>query len=121
MVLCPCMSLASILDTARKLGIPVVITNDQGLAPQVVMPFEDFASMVGVTTPSRERKPRLTSIPKTKDEVIQALEGLKGERIPDDEIFDVSVEEEVVAEPSEADQLLEDHFYFEQLDDKESP
>jgi hypothetical protein len=114
------MSLTSILDTARKLGIPVVITNDRGDAPQVVMPFEDFASMVGVTTP-KERKPRLTSIPKTKDEVIQALEGLKGERIPDDEVFDVSVEEEVVTEPSGDGQLLEDHFYFEPLDDKESP
>lgn len=114
------MSLTSILDTARKLGIPVVITNDRGDAPQVVMPFEDFASMVGVTVP-KERKPRLTSIPKTKDEVIQALEDLKGDRISDDEVFDASVEETIAVEPSEPDRLLEDHFYFEPLDDKESP
>lgn len=40
------MSLPYILSTARKLGIPVVITNDRGESAQVVMPFEDFASMV---------------------------------------------------------------------------
>jgi hypothetical protein len=40
------MSLIHILKTARKIGIPVVITNDRGKSPQVVMPFEDFASMV---------------------------------------------------------------------------
>lgn len=40
------MSLSHILGTARKLGIPVVITNDRGESAQVVMPFEDFASMV---------------------------------------------------------------------------
>ncbi|MCW1891840.1 MAG: hypothetical protein KIH65_001180 [Candidatus Uhrbacteria bacterium] len=114
------MSLTSILDTARKLGIPVVITNDRGDAPQVVMPFEDFASMVGVNL-QKERKPRLTSIPKTKDEVVQALEDLKEEgRIPDEEMFGVS-SEEIVNLPPEADRLLEDHFYFEPLDDKESP
>jgi hypothetical protein len=40
------MSLINVLNTARKLGIPVVITNDRGKSPQVVLPFEDFVSMV---------------------------------------------------------------------------
>lgn len=45
------MSLPYILSTARKLGIPVVITNERGESAQVVMPFEDFASMVNGVQP----------------------------------------------------------------------
>lgn len=50
------MSLNHILGTARKLGIPVVITNDRGESAQVVMPFEDFASMVNGPQPLPARK-----------------------------------------------------------------
>lgn len=120
------MSLNHILDTARKLGIPVVITNERGDAPQVVMPFEDFASMVGVSRPL-SGKPRISDRGGTEeeDEIAQALADLTMERFDEQasEGFPSVLpdEEPVEASPAADDGFLEDHFYFEPLEDEEMP
>jgi hypothetical protein len=110
------MSLPHILETARKLGIPVIITNDRGESPQVVMPFEDFASMVGVTT-SAMKRPRMSSKDEEEDdEIAQALADLAKEEmergareaaIPGDE---PPIEKD--------DRFIEENFYFEPLEDE---
>jgi hypothetical protein len=117
------MSLNHILDTARKLGIPVVITNEEGKSPQVVMPFEDFASMVGVSRPVSS-KPRITDkvvAEEEHDEIAQALADLTMERL-DEEGTEPPVSPMKQEAPEVTDdRFLEDNFYFEPLDDKESP
>jgi len=74
------MSLNHILETAGRLGIPVVITNDRGESPQVVMPFEDFAAMAGVPGAS-VKKSRAAQAIQPEDEVAEALADLTRERI----------------------------------------
>jgi hypothetical protein len=118
------MSLNHILDTARKLGIPVVITNERGESPQVVMPFEDFASMVGVSRPGAG-KPRITDrmeIEEERDEIAQALADLTMERFDEQADEPIpSMDEGQEEEPGAAEEgFLEDNFYFEPLEDKES-
>lgn len=113
------MSLNHILETARKLGIPVVITNDRGEAPQVVMPFEDFASMVGVAGPMAG-KPRVTKDPSVEDEVAQALADLTLERVEQEGEMSLPETPSGALEEGPGEDFLEDHFYFEPIDDKES-
>jgi hypothetical protein len=118
------MSLNHILDTARKLGIPVVITNERGESPQVVMPFEDFASMVGVTGPMAG-KPRVTGRVAEevdeRDEIAQALADLTMERIEEQgDIEDADLDKELASDQDD-DRFLEDNFYFEPVEDKERP
>jgi len=109
------MSLSNILDTARKLGIPVIITNDRGESPQVIMPFEDFASMVGVTT-SASKRPRVSTTEKDEDEEIaQALADIAREEVE----RATKREEKPVEMPSSGkEEFIEDRFYFEPIDEE---
>lgn len=112
------MNLSPILDTARKLGIPVVITNERGESPQVVMPFEDFASMVGVSMAAKPKNhPRIVPDSVQEDEVSEVLADLAIEDI------ERRFQEELAAaqEPEPGEQqpegLLEDQFTFEPVDE----
>jgi hypothetical protein len=122
------MSLKNVLDTARKLGIPVVITDEEGEAAQVVMPFEDFAALVGATSPSprpsatSSRKPRVTSqaANPTEDEVAQALADLTIERLSDQANQAAERLEQEMGVRKSDEGFLEDKFYLEPLEDEDS-
>jgi hypothetical protein len=111
------MSLNSILETARKLGIPVIITNDRGESPQVVMPFEDFASMVGVTT-SANKRPRVSPAVREEEdeEIAQALVDIAREEVERAGEGEIRIEEEP-AVPQKGD-FVEDRFYFEPIEEE---
>jgi hypothetical protein len=144
------MSIYRILKAARRIGIPVVITNERGESPQVVMPFEDFSSMVR-SSGRAFKKPRITdrSDEEEDDEIAQALADITMERMDreandfsagdDDDLdeldkdelnalsMDMMEEDEHTEEdvrmnaPENKDErFLEEHFYFEPLEDKES-
>jgi hypothetical protein len=134
------MSLKNVLDTARRLGIPVVITDEEGEAAQVVMPFEDFAAMVGATSPA-PRKPRITRSQEDDEEIAQALADLTLEHFTEQESsmadesrapFTVPEQRNDNIRPSEKrpqddlamavtpEDLLEDHFYLEPIDDEKT-
>ena len=124
------MSLDSILRTARKLGIPVVITNDRGESPQVVMPFEDFASMVGVSPATVSGKPRITRDAFSEDDLdsIDMTDGFEpdehdfpGEGEADENFIVKGAEPEVRDPDAATSGSLEDQFYFEPTDDQETP
>ena len=118
------MSLQHILGTARKLGIPVVITNDRGESPQVVMPFEDFASMVGVQmskTPQPQSRREIVT-----EQIEDDFSDLNLDEIEEIPMGDLSeLEREEIGEidregdGKEEGKSLEDEFYFEPIDDKE--
>lgn len=123
------MSLKNVLETARKLGIPVVVTDEAGEAAQVVMPFDDFAAMVGATTPV-SRKPRLNTesastrvtrvpIKREEEEMNRIFADLdradaKGEKpLSIDDLNRLSE-----SEPSD-DPTAEEKFYLEPVDDED--
>ncbi len=109
------MGLNHILDTARKLGIPVIITNDRGESPQVVMPFEDFASMVGVST-SVNKRPRVSKTEDEHDEIAQALADLAKEEMERGARATGGAPEELGLEKEE--RFVEENFYFEPLEEE---
>ncbi|HWQ99897.1 MAG TPA: hypothetical protein VN397_03570 [Candidatus Methylomirabilis sp.] len=129
------MSLKHVLETAKRLGIPVVITDDSGEAAQVVMPFDDFAAMVGHATPPPRKntlspsialgtghaeEPRVTKKRKGEDEIAEALADLTIERMSDQarEATDRLERDMGVRENSQG--FLEDRFYLEPIDDEKS-
>jgi hypothetical protein len=109
------MGLNHILDTARKLGIPVIITNDRGDSPQVVMPFEDFASMVGVST-SMNKRPRMSKSDDEDDEIAQALADLAKEEMERGAHTDGMATDDI--EIPKDERFVEENFYFEPLEDE---
>ena len=120
------MPLQHVLDTARRLGIPVVITDEAGDAAQVVMPFDDFAAMVGASSPAPKRKPRAVPPPPASpsptrepisDEIAEALADIQFEGIREEPFTRDDVAK---APPPSDDGFLEEKFYLEPLDDEES-
>jgi len=113
------MNLSHILDTARKLGIPVVITNERGESPQVVMPFEDFASMVGVSMSTKPKNhPRITPSNDQKDEVSEVLADLALEDIERRFQAELAAAQEQEPGEQQSEGLLEDQFTFEPIADE---
>jgi hypothetical protein len=125
------MQLNRILETAARLGIPVVITNDRGESPQVVMPFEDFAAMAGVQGAGSldSARDRLrgqgtgdrtqTRRHEAEEEIAETLANLTAERLAE--------EARETARHYHADKgseatdrsFLEEKFYLEPLEDEE--
>ena len=48
------MSLQRVLETARKMGVPVIVTDSAGLDPIVILPLEQFEAMAGESKFSAE-------------------------------------------------------------------
>jgi len=124
------MSLNHILETARKLGIPVILTNDRGDAPQVIMPFEDFASMVGVSAAPVGKRPRLSKAGDEEDEEIaQALADLAREemerKIHREPVAPAAgaeaplTDEEIESLAAQDALMLEEKFSFEPIEEEE--
>lgn len=118
------MNLHHILGTARKLGIPVVITNERGESPQVVMPFEDFASMVGVQVAKEQSTHKKEHVaPKNApasfvDEA--SFQGTENVTVEANEpIANELREDERIQVPEQERDILEDEFYFESIEGKE--
>ncbi len=54
------MSLQRIFESARKLGLPVIVTDLSGRDPMVVLPLEQFEAMAGAGE-AREPEPLISS------------------------------------------------------------
>jgi hypothetical protein len=122
------MALTHVLETARRLGIPVIITDEAGEAAQVIMPFDDFAAMVGTATPapkqsfrSQTSKPRVTRTvtPVSEDdEIARALADLQQETLEEKSTRTIADLENEMGEPRETKEgFLEEAFYLEPLED----
>jgi len=108
-----------VLDTAKRLGIPIIIMDEEGEAAQVVMPYEDFAAMVGHATPA-PHKPRVVKKAKDEDEIAQALADITFERVTD-QVKEAADRLERDIGVRQTDQgFLEDRFYLEPLDDEKT-
>jgi hypothetical protein len=122
------MPLQHVLETARKLGIPVVITDEAGDAAQVVMPFDDFAAMVNATSPTSPKtrkappsEPRTIPIrDEREDEIDLALEELQFQGIREEPLVRENPVKVPPAETPKDGEFLEDKFYLEPLNDEES-
>lgn len=116
------MSLQRVFESARKLGVPVIVTDPGGREPMVVMPLEQFEAMAGesASAPVAKSGPAPT-FQKSKEE-------LRVEQILADQASHVTKDrmEEVAGEFAKAPSggsenleiSLEERFYLEPVDDE---
>lgn len=108
------MSLQHIFESARKLGVPVILTDVGGREPMVVLPLEQFEAMAGEAPGKPKSRPVAPSaasavLPVMADEparppVVEDLPMMGAPAVPP---------------PSETDEMsLDERFYLEPLDDE---
>lgn len=122
------MSLQRVFESARKLGVPVIMTDPAGREPMVVLTLEQFEAMAGTgsepgreptSNPVRRGRPpsrRPAESPKVDDFAFPADE-LKAQP----SLAEPALEDYPVPTPSEGEISLDERFYLEPLDDGKTP
>ena len=109
-------SLQNILEVAKKLGVPVIITDQAGEAAQVVLSFEQFVAMSGVNVPeapfSKPVEQRVASEPAVVNIPIQVTPTVQS--IPNSNSS--SPEKPQISE----EMFVEERFYIEPLDPEQN-
>lgn len=125
------MSLQRVLETGRKIGMPVIITDLSGRDPMVILPLEQFEAMAGtaqkgtsVTKKAPVELPR--RVPPSSDSAFsltdsaeQAFADMTAERAKARvEEAATQLEAVVAKSPENPDFSLEERFYLEPVEDK---
>jgi hypothetical protein len=114
------MSLQRVLETARKTGTPVIITDVAGREPMVILPLEQFEAMAGdgASVPA-PRSPAREPISK-EERVVRVLEEIAAERAEArvEQEAPIDIESLTIEVPVPQDLSLEERFYLEPLEDK---
>ncbi len=101
-----------IIESARKLGVPLIVTDPGGREPFVVLSLEQFEAMVdtgesGLKTVSNQRKPGRPSRKQSESEPESKPEPIEPYL---DEVSEVL--------PPNPEISLDERFYLEPLDDE---
>ncbi len=118
------MSWQKIFKTARRLGAPVIVTDQAGLDPMIVVPLETYEELIGqgggAERPFRSKKAEI-------DESIFEIPSEEEILASDLKNFPKSsqkLQNDMEAQASEAEEgenpeiSLEERFYFEPLEDE---
>lgn len=109
------MSLQRVLETARRTGTPVIITDVGGREPMVVMPLEQFEALTG-ETPARQSSHHQ---PLSKEERVERVLAEMAANRSEERANDAALKMESLSLELPADDLtLEERFYLEPVDDK---
>jgi hypothetical protein len=120
------MSLQRIFESARKLGVPVILTDPAGREPMVVLTLEQFEAIAGTTEAQSE--PTQTSVRRGRPSSRRPAEAPKGEdfMFPVEDIgsrpaaTEPSIEDFSSQAPSGAEISLDERFYLEPLEDEKA-
>jgi hypothetical protein len=121
------MSLQRIFESARKLGVPVIMTDPAGREPMVVLTLEQFEAIAGTATETakesvqtngrRGRPPGRRSAEASKsDDSMPPAEDTASRT----EAIEPSFEDYPSQPEAEAEISLDERFYLEPLDDTKS-
>lgn len=99
------MSLQRVFESARKLGLPVVVTDPSGREPFVLLPLDQFEALTGETERMPQKSPSESTDFDGKNEE-KELHVAKKESSPVRETQSVPVVD------SEAGLLTEERFYL---------
>jgi hypothetical protein len=105
------MSWQRILETARRRGLPLIVTDIAGRDPMVILPFEQYERM------SDGVPPVITPTQPTKREV-EAFAAFETEELQ--KAVDQAVAELSDTQEGETGLSLEEKFYLEPVDDERS-
>lgn len=107
------MSLQRIFESARKLGLPVIVTDVAGREPMVVLPLEQFEAMSESGSDDFDPDWKLPDFDE-KGNLISSEDPLPKAKKTEEPIS-VELPDEFKAEPQ--DLSLEERFYLEPVDD----
>lgn len=108
------MSLQRVLEVARKNGMPVIITDNSGSEPMVILPLEQFEAMAFSAQSSA------LSAQSEKDPALeQAIAEMTAERLKS-RVEEAAVQlEDLAKQAKENPEIsLEERFYLEPLEDE---
>ncbi|MFA6099908.1 MAG: hypothetical protein WC750_03450 [Patescibacteria group bacterium] len=118
------MSWSQVFKTARRLGAPVIVTDQAGQDPLIILPLETYDGLVGQGSPA-QRQPRTRgaepdeSIFEFQSEEVSSTDNSKNLA---KESQKVQNEVEIDGQESEVDGSqeisLDERFYFEPLEDE---
>ncbi len=115
------MALQRILESARKLGVPVIITDVAGRDPFVILPLEQFEAMAGVEGKEMKQESikSIKPVPSLEGELPEptthfSLNEVQREILPKIEEKEAKPEIQEVEENP-----LEERFYLEPMDEGE--
>ncbi|MBU2613121.1 hypothetical protein KJ925_01500 [Patescibacteria group bacterium] len=122
------MSLQRVLETARKTGTPVILTDVAGREPLVILPLEQFEAMAGVGSDGGKSSHREPSVRKEHsfspkkshiETVDEAFAEMAAERLKS-RVEDVAVQIETLVDSGveKSEIPLEERFYLEPVEDK---
>ena len=100
-----------ILETARKMGLPVIVTDIAGREPMVVMPLEQFEAMAGTGAGEIVSEPIKTTPPRYEEPIVDDFSPKQGKK--------EDVTRPITSTPEPDDLSLEERFYIEPLADEE--
>lgn len=111
------MSFQRVIETARKTGVPVIMTDVAGREPMVILSLEQFEAMAGdsnreTATPRREAKKEKVTIDQDVERALAELAAEKAEARLNEVAADVS------AGNAEESLSIEERFYLEPVEDK---
>jgi hypothetical protein len=120
------MSLQRIFESARRLGVPVIVTDPSGREPMVVLPLEQFEAMAtaGEAAPRapslKEEKPEVSYIPSAQS---QTSEAVRIQEKPLNREENVLAKEEmpnISADLAGMEEIpLEERFYLEPVEEEQ--
>lgn len=116
------MSLQRVFESARKLGVPVIVTDPGGREPMVVMPLEQFEAMAGESTSAPVVKSgSAPTTQKSKEELrVEQILADQASHVAQDRMEEVAGEFTVASSgtPENPEISLEERFYLEPVDDE---
>jgi hypothetical protein len=118
------MSLQRIFESARKLGVPVIMTDPAGREPLVILPLEQFEAMAGVAvgqTPKPTPKPAPKPVQKSKEELrVEEILAAQAAEVSEARMEEVATDlaEQGVQSTETPEITLEERFYLEPTDDE---
>jgi hypothetical protein len=112
------MSLQRVLETARRTGTPVIITDVGGREPMVVMPLEQFEALTS-EAPSRPTGHSAGHLSLSKEERVERVLAEMAATRSEERANDAAHKIESLSIEVPADDLtLEERFYLEPVEDK---
>jgi hypothetical protein len=120
----PHMSWQKVFKTARRLGAPVIVTDQAGLDPMIILPLDAYESLLG--EPSKPKRPSRDRLGEPDESIFEfaqdeSLPVMNFKDLPQPSQKDEKEAEAGSPESEEAGNpeiSLEERFYFEPLDDE---
>jgi hypothetical protein len=116
------MSLQRVFESARKLGVPVIMTDPGGREPMVIMTLEQFEALAGEGAPAPEAGSVSKPAPQKSKEELRVERILAEQAVETNKSRMAEVMIDLASLPSSNAEnpeiSLEERFYLEPVDDE---